>query len=272
MDPGPERTFRPEAVLRAGAAIFALLATGLAALLIAAHLEGVDPSKVAPVAAPSASVPTPTPAPLTDLGRAALASVVTVEVQVAVSNSESLGTGWIFDARGDIVTNAHVVQGHSAIRVTDRQDHTRLAVVLGTEYSQSADIALLRPVSSLPAAALPIDATALASVPLSLIVLASSSATGKDDMTAERAIGLNDTVPLAANGGIRPGQGVPRVYNGMIHLQGGSIYEGNSGGPVLNAAGQVVGVLTLANPTGSDAYAIPISRVLSELTAWSHSG
>jgi S1-C subfamily serine protease len=272
VDPGSERTFRPEAVLRAGAAIFALLAIGLAALLVAADLETVDPSKVRPVVAPSASVPTPKPAPLTDLGRAALASVVTVEVQVSVSNSESLGTGWIFDAKGDIVTNAHVVQGHTAIRVTDRQGHTQLAVVLGTEYSPSADIALLRPVSSLPATALPIDATALATLPLSLIVLASSTATGKDDMTAESAIGLDQSVPLAANGGARQGQGGPAVYNGMIHLHGGHIYEGNSGGPVLNAAGQVVGVLTLASPTGSDAYAIPISRVLSELTAWSHSG
>jgi S1-C subfamily serine protease len=91
-------------------------------------------------------------------------------------------------------------------------------------------------------------------------------------MTAERAIRLNESVPIAANGGTRPGQGGPQMYDGMIHLQGGRIYEGNSGGPVLNAAGQVVGVLTLASPTGSDAYAIPISRVLSELTTWSHSG
>src|ERR1700676_4550575 len=115
---------------------------GVAALLVAAHLETVDLSKVTPVVAPSASVPTPKPAPLTDLGRAALAAVVTVEVQVTVSNSESLGTGWIFDAKGDIVTNAHVVQGHTAIRVTDRQDHTQLAGVLRTEYNQWADLAL----------------------------------------------------------------------------------------------------------------------------------
>ena len=58
----------------------------------------------------------------------------------------------------------------------------------------------------------------------------------------------------------------------MLHLQGARIYEGNSGGPVLDAAGQVVGILTLASPTAPDAYAIPISRVLAELTLWSQSG
>jgi S1-C subfamily serine protease len=259
-------------VLRAGAAIFALLATVLVALVVTAHLETIDPGRVAPVRAPAASVPTPTPTPLTDLGRAALASVVTVEVEVQVSNEESLGTGWVFDGRGDIVTNAHVVAGHAAIRVTDRLDHTELAVVLGTEYDQSGDITLLRPVARLPITALPIDATALVKVPLSVIVLASSTATGTRDMTEERAIGLGETVPLAANGGTRQGLASPQVYDGMIHLQGARIYEGNSGGPVLNAAGQVVGVLTLASPTASDAYAIPISRVLSELTAWSRKG
>jgi S1-C subfamily serine protease len=272
VDPRPERTFRPEAVLRAGGAIFALLATGLVALAVTAHLETIDPSKVEPARAPAAREPAPSPTPLTDLGRAALASVVTVEVEVEISNEESLGTGWIFDARGDIVTNAHVVAGHTAVRVTDRQGHTEVAVVLHTQYDQSADIALLRPVTSLPGTALPIDPTALARVPVSVIVLASSTATGNGDMTQERAIGLDDNVPLAGNGGTRQGLGGPQVYDGMIHLQGARIYEGNSGGPVLDAAGQVVGVLTLASPTASDAYAIPISRVLSELTTWSRSG
>ncbi|MEA2638369.1 MAG: hypothetical protein QOE18_1426 [Chloroflexota bacterium] len=264
--------FRREAVLRAGAAIFALLASGLAALLVTAHVETVDPSKVKPARAPAARAPTPTPVPLSDLGRAALASVVTVEVEVQVTNEESLGTGWIFDARGDIVTNAHVVAGHTAIRVTDRQGHTVVATVLRTEYDHSADIALLRPVTSLPGMALSIDPAALARVPASVIVLASSTATGNGDMTTERAIGLDASVPLANNGGTRTGLGAPQVYDGMIHLQGARIYEGNSGGPVLDAAGQVVGVLTLASPTASDAYAIPISRVLSELTSWSRSG
>ncbi len=264
--------FRPEAVVRAGAAIFALLAIGLTALLIAGRAGTIDPSKVVPVRAPAASAPTPTPTPLTDLGRAALAGVITVEVEVAANNEESLGTGWVFDARGDIVTNAHVVAGHAAIRVTDRQDHTELAVVIGTEYDHLGDIALLRPEARLPGAALPIAASALAAVPASVIVLASSTATGNADMTGERAIGLDESVSLATNGGIRQGQAGPQVYDGMIHLRGARIYEGNSGGPVLDAAGQVVGVVTLASPATPDAYAIPISRVLPELTMWSRSG
>jgi S1-C subfamily serine protease len=262
--------FRPEAVLRAGAAIFALIAAGLVALLVTAHLESVDPSKLPTVRPPTASAPTPAPSPLTDLGRADLGSVVTIEVEVELDNEESLGTGWIFDSKGDIVTNAHVISGHVAIRVTDRQDQTEVAVVLGSDATD--DIALLRPEGLLPGGQLPVDAAALVNVPASVIALASSSATGKVDMTSETLVGLHEDVPLAPNSGVEQGQVGPQVYNDMLHLEGERIYEGNSGGPVLDAAGQVVGILTLASPSTPDAYAIPISRVLNELNGWAQSG
>ena len=54
----------------------------------------------------------------------------------------------------------------------------------------------------------------------------------------------------------------------MLHLTGAQIFEGNSGGPVLDARGQVIGIITLASPSGTEAYAIPISRVLSDLRSW----
>jgi serine protease Do len=257
-------------VLRAGAAIFALIAAGLVALLVVAHLETVDPSKLPAVQPPKASAPTPMPSPLTDLGRADLGSVVTIEVEVELDNEESLGTGWIFDSKGDIVTNAHVISGHVAIRVTDREDRTEVAVVLGSNATD--DIALLRPEGVLPGGQLPVDTAALVNVPASVIALASSTATGKVDMTPETLVGLHEDVPLAPNGGVQQGQVGPQVYNDMLHLEGEHIYEGNSGGPVLDAAGQVVGILTLASPSSPDAYAIPISRVLSELNGWSQSG
>jgi serine protease Do len=263
--------FRPEAVLRAGAAIFALLAAGLVALLVTAHLGSVDPSKLPAVRPPKASAPTTAPTPLTDLGRADLGSVVTIEVEVELDNEESLGTGWIFDSEGDIVTNAHVISGHVAIRVTDRQDQTEVAVVLGSNATD--DIALLRPEGRLPGSQLPIDAAALVNVPANVITLASSTATGKPfDMTPETLVGLHEDVPLAPNSGVEQGQVGPQVYNDMLHLEGEHIYEGNSGGPVLDAAGQVVGILTLASPSTPDAYAIPISRVINELNGWSQSG
>jgi S1-C subfamily serine protease len=80
-------------------------------------------------------------------------------------------------------------------------------------------------------------------------------------------IGLNDNVPLQGTG-IEAGQALPQEYDDMLHLQGARIYEGNSGGPVIDASGRVVGIVTLASPSSADSYAIPISRVLSTLRQW----
>lgn len=268
MDPRSDGTFRREALLRAGAAIFALLAAALVAFLIAGHVAQIDPSDVSPVPAPVASVPTPAPSPLTDLGRSYLGSVVTVEAELPAE--ESLGTGWIFDTRGDVVTNAHVIACHSAIRITDRLNHTHVAVVV--RFDATTDIALLRPTSTLTGPPIPIDKAKLAKAPLSVITLASSRATGHSDMTAETLVGLNDDVPLATPNDECASELPPPVYNDMLHLQGESIFEGNSGGPVLDGAGQVVGIMTLASPSAPDSYAIPISRVLPTLTAWARAG
>jgi serine protease Do len=252
-------------VARAGAAILALLAAGLAGFLIAQHVAQIVPGNVVPVKLPVAIAPTPSPSSLTDIGRADLASVVTIEAELQNGTEESLGTGWIFDAHGDVVTNAHVVNGDDTLRVTDRSDHTYVARLV--QSSASLDIALLRVTGSLAGTPLPLDSAALTGTGAGVMTLASSRATGHSDLTPETLAGLDVDVPLSGTG-IEAGQSSPQVYNDMLHLQGLRIYEGNSGGPVLNQQGQVIGIVTLASPTAPDAYAIPLNRVLADLKQW----
>jgi S1-C subfamily serine protease len=252
-------------VARALAAIIALLAVGLAGFLIAGNAAQISPSHVAPVQPPAAITPSPSPPALTDLGLDDLASVVTIEAELENGSEESLGTGWIFDNLGDVVTNAHVINGDDTLRVTDRSDHTHVAKVVQSDAA--VDLAMLRVTGTLAGTPLPIDASALTAVPLPVITLASSRATGHGDITAESLVGLDADVPLNGSG-IEAGQSSPQEYNDMLHLTGARIYEGNSGGPVLDASGEVIGIVTLASPNGPDAYAIPISRVLAELRQW----
>ncbi len=247
------------------AAIIALLAAGLAGFVVANQFAQVSPAKTVPIALPAASGPTSSPPLLTDLGRNDLASVVTVEAELESGAAESLGTGWVFDNLGDVVTNAHVVNGDDTVRVTDRAGNTYVARLV--QSSQTSDLALLRVTGALDGAPLPIDARSLSAVPVPVITLASSRATGHSDMTSEMLIGLNDNVPLQGTG-IEAGQALPQEYDDMLHLQGARIYEGNSGGPVIDASGRVVGIVTLASPSSADSYAIPISRVLSTLRQW----
>jgi S1-C subfamily serine protease len=262
-------TFRPGAVARALAAIIALLVAGLAGFLVANDVAQINPASVTPVRLPTAITPTPAPPLLTDVGRDNLISVVTVEAELANGAEESLGTGWIFDRVGDVVTNAHVINGDEALRVTDRADTTHVARLV--QSSAALDIAVLRVSGTLAGTPLPVDASALTAVPVSVITLASSRATGKADMTAETLIGLHASVPLSGSG-IDAGQSAPQEYTDMLHLAGARIYQGNSGGPVLDASGDVIGIVTLASPSALESYAIPISRVLSDLRQWAANG
>jgi serine protease Do len=252
-------------VARALAAIIALLLVGLAGFLLANNAAQITPSQVAPVHLPPAFSASPSPPELTDLGLDDLASVVTIEAELENGSEESLGTGWIYDALGDVITNAHVINGDDTLRVTDRDDHTLVARVVQSDAN--VDLAMLRVTGTLAGTPLPIDARALTTVPMSVITLASSRATGHGDMTAETLIELDADVPLSGSG-IEAGQSSPQEYNDMLDLTGARIYEGNSGGPVLDASGQVIGIVTLASPNAPDAYAIPISRVIAELRQW----
>jgi S1-C subfamily serine protease len=264
VDQGTKPTFRPSALARALAVIIALLVAGLAGFLVAHGVAQISSSGVRPVHPPAASAPTPTPPILSDLGRNDLASVVTVEAELQNGSEESLGTGWIFDAMGDVVTHAHVLSGNDALRVTDRAGHTHVARLL--QSSASNDLALIRVVGALPGTPLPVDPTLLTTVGVRVITLASSRATGHADWTEETLMNLDATAPFAGSS-TASSQPSP-AYNDMLYLTDARIYEGNSGGPVLDAQGKVIGIITLASPTSTDAYAIPISRVISELRAW----
>lgn len=251
------------------AAIIALLVAGLAGFVVANQFAQVNPARIAPIRLPAASAPTPSPPLLTDLGRDDLTSVVTVEAELESGSEESLGTGWIFDNLGDVVTNAHVINGDDTLRVTDRAG--RIYVARLVQSSDSSDLALLRVTGTLSGTPLPVDADSLTQHPIPVITLASSRATGHADITAETLIGLDDNVPLQGSG-IEAGQALPQEYDDMLHLHGARIYEGNSGGPVLDASGQVIGIITLASPSSANSYAIPISRVLATLRQWIAAG
>jgi S1-C subfamily serine protease len=265
VDRGTEPTFRPRAVARALAVIIALLVAGLAGFLVAHGFTQITPASVVPVDPPAARAPTPAPPILGDIGRNDLASLVTVEAELQNGSEESLGTGWILDSKGDVVTNAHVISGNDALRVTDSANHTHVARLL--QSSASNDLAVIRVIGALAGTPLPVDPSLLTTVPLAVITLASSRATGHADWTEEVLKTIHATAPFTGSS-TASGQFSPAVYNDMLYLTGGRIYEGNSGGPVLDAQGQVIGIITLASPSGTEAYAIPISRVISDLRTW----
>jgi S1-C subfamily serine protease len=244
-----------------------LLISAASALLVGvvAFLATVNRTEVAGTAQPphppaaTEVVPKPTLS-IDDLARAELGRTVTIEA--LGSNNEGLGTGWLIDAKGDFVTNAHVVQGQLAVRIRGRDGSSHVGSVVGVD--RTIDIAVVRSSDGFPGAPLPALTTLLGGLPQPVVVIASSHATGHGDITDESATGVQSDVPVT--GDTTTGQPpVTTDYHDMLVLDGQSIFPGNSGGPVLDSSGRVVGILTLASKSTTEAYAIPLSRVLPEL-------
>ena len=265
--PSPVLARRPRSVAAT------ITATGLALLVVlgVAFAVGYRSASLAPqvvarfipgpFATPSSSL---TPQPLNVVADQALSRVITVEVQT--SGGEEFGTGWVFDTRGDVVTNNHVIEGGSTIRLVDGNKQVHSGVILGRDPVQ--DIAMLRSLDGLAASPLPLAADGNAPVPEQVVVLASTKATNNSDRTVETLAMLHQSIPVQGDGQAGTPESGGITYSDMMVLHGEKIYRGNSGGPVLDSYGRVVGIVTLASQSTPQAFAIPIVRVAGELRAY----
>jgi serine protease Do len=254
--------------------VAALLLASLAAVAFALTLQltrigGTELSSMAP---PPPRTPAQTPAAqaLSDVAARALDRVVTIEV-AAGDTSVALGTGWLLDGRGDYVTNAHVVAQQRSLRVVDRKGAAHTGAVLGVDAQQ--DVAVVRAPDLAGSTPLPQGGTADPPLPEAVVILASARATGHADHTEEQLVRLHQTVPLDSAGSSEPPvPGQPALYDDMMVLKGALVYRGNSGGPVLDDHGEVIGIVTLAAATTPQAFAIPLARVATELSALARGG
>ncbi|TMC48650.1 MAG: trypsin-like peptidase domain-containing protein [Chloroflexi bacterium] len=245
----------------------------LAGVLLVLALAGFGAAyRIAAVGSREAAAVRPTPptvAPpvvavlsLSQAAAQSLSRVVTIES--VARDREELGTGWLIDDRGDFVTNWHVVEGNLGIRIRDRADGTHVGMVMGSDREH--DIAVIRSVDGFAGVPLPVETQALR-IPQEVVVLASSRATQHTDQTEGTLARLHQDVPVRGTD-VDPGFGdLPTVYTDMMALRA-RIYAGNSGGPVLDDRGRVVGIVTLASRASAQAFAIPLDRVLGEIRAF----
>jgi len=187
---------------------------------------------------------------------AAKATPSTVDIRVQTSQGTAEGSGVILTADGDVLTNNHVVAGSSGqIQVTLSDGTTHTATVVGTSPSYDLAVIKLDNASGLTAAAL--GRTADVQVGQQVVAIGSPQGlTGT--VTTGIVSALNRTVAVEGE----DGNGV--VYNGL--QTDAPINQGNSGGPLVNLDGQVVGInsaiATAGQSTGSVGlgFAIPIDQ------------
>jgi len=148
--------------------------------------------------------------------------------------AQSLGSGFIVDAAGIVVTNNHVIDGADEINVILQDNTTIRAELLGTD--PRTDVAVLRIKTDKPLTAVRFGDSDTAQV-------------GDWVLAIGNPFGLGGSVSagiISARGrDIRQG-----LYDDFIQTDA-AINRGNSGGPLFNLAGEVVGINTaIYSPTG----------------------
>ncbi len=184
--------------------------------------------------------------------------VVNINTKFGYNNAVGAGTGIVIDPGGVVLTNNHVISGATDISAFSVGTGQTYAVdVVG--YDRAADIAVLqlRGAGGLPSAAIG------GGVAIGEPVVAMGNAGGQGGAPSAapgKVIGVNQTVQAADSL-----TGSSETLGGLIQADT-AIKPGDSGGPMVNYAGQVVGVNVAATEnyrlSGGQGFAIPIGNAM----------
>lgn len=173
--------------------------------------------------------------------------------------STRLGSGFVYDTHGRIITNNHVIDGANTADVTFIDGNTYKAKVIGTD--PSSDIAVLQITDNFSPEKL---------VPLT-IVNSSSLQVGQQVIAIGNPFGLSDTMTtgiVSQMGRLLPNPDTGFSTPHAIQTDA-PINPGNSGGPLLNMQGQVIGINTAINSATGEfsgiGFAVPSSLILKEV-------
>ena len=169
------------------------------------------------------------------------------DIQATGPRQAGQGTGIVYSADGLVLTNAHVVDGATRVTVTTTNDRQpRRALVVGTDPDN--DIAVLR-----------LEDTA--GLVVATLGRSADTRVGEDVVAIGNALGLRGD-PSVTRGIVSALDRTIGNLSGLLQTDA-AINSGNSGGPLVNAAGQVIGVNTaiaVQNNAQNIGFAIPIDR------------
>jgi S1-C subfamily serine protease len=169
---------------------------------------------------------------------------------------QALGSGFVIDTAGHIVTNYHVVQNARAVQVSFSNHDSMKARIVGSD--PSTDIAVLQ-----------VDAHSRALTPLPL-GNSDRISVGDSVVAIGNPFGLDRTVTAGIVSALQRAITAPNQYTiGHVIQTDAPINHGNSGGPLIDARGDVIGVTSQIETGGTGdgnvgiGFAIPINTVRS---------
>ena len=256
----------PWRVVRERPAVFSLVAVGVVVLLLALALwwdprtDGQQPAPLDVEAAVEEILESQTPAPdiSAQVYQVILPSLVIVQTDKVGNEQEGfgIGSGVVVNSDAQVLTAYHIVEGSSEIKLAFADGTNTTAAVASAEPDR--DIAVLTP-AELPGLVLPATIGSSSGMRVGDVVFAVGNPLGLvGSLSAGVVSGLDRE--------FRPSD-KEEPLSGLIQFDA-AVNPGNSGGPLVNRRGQVVGIVSgLINPTGDDffvgiGFAVPIEQAL----------
>jgi S1-C subfamily serine protease len=256
--------------------LVALLAGALGAGLVVALYHPAGNSTAAPQPRSTLPAPLPTGAiPLPGSGSPAAGSgnsnvvskvepgIVIINTTLQYASEQAAGTGMVINSDGLVLTNNHVIESSTKVTATVvSTGRTYQAKVLG--YDVTGDVALIKLQNVSGLSTVPIGNSD--SVKVGDTVVAMGNAQGQNTIVPAQGqvTGVNKTITASDQGGAVTSE----TLHGMFETNA-DVVSGDSGGPLANTSGRVIGMDTAGNdvrfPSQQSAtgFAIPINTALS---------
>jgi S1-C subfamily serine protease len=188
--------------------------------------------------------------------------IVDIYTNLGYQQAEAAGTGMVLTSNGRILTNNHVIRGATSIKViTLDTGKSYKASVVG--YTVNHDIAVLQLKSASGLAVAPLGDSSSVKSGDSVTTMGNAGGAG-----GAPSVGTGTVVGLGRSITARDDTGLAEKLTGLIETNA-PLQPGDSGGPMVDANGKVVGIDTAASTSftyqgsGTQGFAIPINSALS---------
>ena len=190
------------------------------------------------------------PSNVSAIAAAASPGLVDINSTLSYEGASGAGTGIVLTSTGEILTNNHVIDGATSISVTDvGNGKTYKATVVG--YDKSHDIAVLQLQGASGLKTAKIGDSSKATVGESVVAIGNAGGTGGTPSAAGGSIiALNQQITASDELG-----GASEQLTGLIEVNA-DVQPGDSGGSLVNSAGQVIGIDTAASGANGDPFAL----------------
>jgi S1-C subfamily serine protease len=192
-----------------------------------------------------------------------IAGIVDVNVKLGYENGTAAATGIVLTPTGEVLTNNHVIRGATAIKVRDvANGKNYTATVVG--YDVAADIAVLQLKGAAGLKTVPIGNSSSVKVGAKVTGIGNAGGTGGTPSSASGTVTALDQTITASD----EAAGTREQLTGLIETNA-PIEPGDSGGPLADASGNVIGMDTAASSSfqfqsgANEGFAIPINTAVS---------